>query len=206
MGMPQMGEFSLVITRVGVENKVVIPHLYPIIALVTAITSFTSPYIIRSSEHVSDFLENNSPPLLKTYISRLADWFRAMGNTFNSESIAASIIRHAVRTIVINLLILIILIGIATFAIPYASGIASFFGIRNDIIVLILGCLLLLLCLPSFFIIWKNIRNLTDYAVTFLLSRRLSSKSTRRIPTCRLFSSEGGGLSGESLADPTGSS
>ncbi len=179
MGMPQMGEFSLVITRVGVENNVVLPHLYPIIALVTAITSFTSPYIIRSSEHFSDFLENNSPPLLKTYISRLSDWLKTMGKTFGSDSIAATIVRYAVRTIVINLFILIILIGIATFALPYASGAAEFFGIRNDIVVLITGCLLLLLCLPSFFIIWKNIRNLTDYAVTFLLSRRLSSRSPR---------------------------
>jgi CPA2 family monovalent cation:H+ antiporter-2 len=179
MGMPQMGEFSLVITRVGVENKIVIPHLYPVIALVTAITAFTSPYIMRSSDYVADFLERNSPPLLKTYVARLADWLKALGKTFGSDSIAASIVRHAIRTIVINLLILIILIGGATFALPYASNVAAFLGIRNDIIVLIMGCLLLLFCLPSFIIIWQNIRNLTDYAVTYLLSRRLSSRSLR---------------------------
>jgi len=177
MGMPQMGEFSLVITRVGVENKVITPSLYPIIAVVTAITSFTTPYIVRSSDRVAAFLERNSPPLLKTYISQLADWLKELRMTFSSDTISAAIVGHAIKSIAINLLIVLIIISIGTFSLPFISDLASNIGISNDIVGLGIGCLLLLSCLPSFIAIFGNVRDFVDYAVSHLLSRRLSSKT-----------------------------
>jgi len=178
MSMPQMGEFSLVIARIGVENKIVAPNLYPIIALVTAITVFAGPYITRSTDHVADFLERRSSPLLQAYISRLSDWLKALRMTFSSDSVAAIVIRHAIRSIVINLFIVVIVISIGTFALHFVKDmVAPLIGIRDDLAGLTMGCLILLFCFPSFFVITRIVRHLTDYVVTSVLSRRISGKS-----------------------------
>ncbi len=177
MGMPQMGEFSLVITKVGVDRGVVMSHLYPVIALTTALTSFTTPYIMRSADSVADVFSRNSPALLKTYVSRLADWLQALRATFTRDTVAALIVRHTIKSIITNLLIVIVLISIGTFALPFANNLAVLVGIRADIIGLLFGFLLLMLCLPSFVVIWRNVRNLVAEAAAHVLSRRLSAKT-----------------------------
>ena len=177
MGLPQMGEFSLVITKVGVDHAVVAPFLYPVIALSTALTSITAPYIARSTDTVITFIDRVSPELLKAYIARLADWLEAIRTSFSRDSVVAHIIQHAIKTIIINLLIIMVLIGIGTYALHFISEIPTFFGIPNTIIGLSFGFLILLFCIPSFIIIWKNVRNLANEAVAHMLSRRLSSKA-----------------------------
>jgi Kef-type K+ transport system membrane component KefB len=176
-GMPQMGEFSLVITKVGVDRAIVAPFLYPVIALSTAITSVTAPYIARSSDIIISVFNRVSPVLLKTYISRLSDWLEALRATFSRDSIVAHIIRHAIKTILINLLIIMVLIGIGTYILRFITDLPSLFGIRTEIIGLSFGFLILLMCIPSFIIIWQHVRNLVNEAAAHMLSRRLSSKA-----------------------------
>jgi len=180
MGMPQMGEFSLVITKVGIDKGVVIPHLYPIIALATALTSLTTSYIMRSVDSVVSFLDRKSPGLLKIYVSRLADWLQALRATFAHDSIAALVIRHAFKTIVINLLIVVVIISIGTFGLRFVNDLALLIRIRADVIGLFFSFLLLMLCVPSFVTIWRNIRNLVDESVAHVLTRRLSARKWRR--------------------------
>ena len=180
MGMPQMGEFSLVIAKVGVARGVVMSHLYPVIALATALTSFTTPYIVRSADSVASFFDRRSPQLLKTYVSRLADWLQALRATLARDSVAASVVQHAIKAMITNLLVIIVLIGIATFTVGFASDLALVSGIRTDIIGLLFGFLLLTLCIPFFVAIWRNIRGLAHEAVAHVLTRRLSAQTWRR--------------------------
>lgn len=176
MGMPQVGEFSLVIVRVGTQGGIVLPHLYPVIALATALTSFTTPYLSRSADPVADGLARHCPILLKTYISRLSDWLSALRSSFSRDSITALVIQHAVKLIIINIVIILVLVSIATFSLRYVEYLASFIGIPAHIIGLIFGCALIVMCLPSLSAIWRNLRNLVSEATAHMLRRRLSAK------------------------------
>ena len=180
MSMPQMGEFSLVITKVGVDGGVVMPFLYPIIALSTALTSITTPYMMRSTDSVASFFERKSPGLLKIYVSRLADWLQALRATFVRDSIAALVIRHAIKTIIINLVIVLVIISLGAFSLRFVDDLALLSGIRAGIIGSLLGLLVLMLCFPFFLVIWRNIRSLVDETVSHILIRRLSVKRWRR--------------------------
>ena len=180
MAMPQMGEFSLVITKIGIDRGVVLSPLYPIVTLVTAITSLTTPYIARSADSVSNFLEHKSPGLLKVYVSRLADWLQALRATFARDSVAALVVQHAIKIIIINLLIIVVIIGIGTFSLRFVDDLALISNIRADVIGLLISFLLLMLCLPFFIVVWRNIRNLVDESVAHVLIRRLSAKKWRR--------------------------
>lgn len=186
MPMSQMGEFSLYITKIGIEHGVIMSYLYPIVAMATAITSFIAPYIIRSADSIADYIDDNSPKLLNTYVTRLSEWLETLRTSMASDSVVSHITRHAVRSIAINIVIVIVLASLGNFAFPYVENVAVFCGLRRDVIGLILGLLLLMFCIPSFWTIWKNVRNLANEAAALVLSKRLSLKA-RRLQALRVI-------------------
>ena len=61
LSLSQIGEFSFIIATLGVSLKVTSDFLYPIAVAVSAITTFTTPYLIKSSGSISEFIERNLP-------------------------------------------------------------------------------------------------------------------------------------------------
>jgi CPA2 family monovalent cation:H+ antiporter-2 len=84
MSLAQIGEFSFIIATLGVSLKVTSDYLYPIAVAVSAITTFTTPYLIKASEPFYLFLERTLPKkwvaALQRYssstagITTLSDW------------------------------------------------------------------------------------------------------------------------------------
>ncbi|SEA74125.1 cation:proton antiporter [Pedobacter hartonius] len=61
MSLAQIGEFSFIIATLGITLKVTSDFLYPIAVAVSAITTFTTPYLIKTSEPFYLFLERKMP-------------------------------------------------------------------------------------------------------------------------------------------------
>lgn len=61
MSLAQIGEFSFIIITLGVSLKVTSDFLYPIIIAVSAVTTFTTPYMIRFSEPIYNWIEKRIP-------------------------------------------------------------------------------------------------------------------------------------------------
>ena len=61
LSLSQIGEFSFIIATLGVSLKVTSDFLYPIAVAVSAVTTFTTPYLIKSSEPFANFIERNLP-------------------------------------------------------------------------------------------------------------------------------------------------
>jgi len=59
--LAQIGEFSFIIATLGMSLGVISEMLYPIIVAVSVITTFTTPYCIKVSPAVSDYLEKHMP-------------------------------------------------------------------------------------------------------------------------------------------------
>jgi hypothetical protein len=72
-----------------------------------------------------------------------------------------------------------VLASVGSFAFPYMTNVAEFLGLRRDVVGLILALLLLLFCIPSFWTIWKSVRNLANEAAGLVLSKHLSLKAWR---------------------------
>jgi len=158
MSMPQMGEFSLAIAKIGVDNRITVAPLYPVIAIATTLTTIIAPYLTRSTEKSADFLGRRSPRLLREYVTHLNDWSQTIRSLFSRHTEESRKIRRRIRTIMINLLILLVIIGIGTFALHYVESLSENYPLRRDIIALLLGSSVLLLCLPSIIIIWRHLR------------------------------------------------
>lgn len=61
MSLAQIGEFSFIIATLGVSLKVTSDFIYPIAVAAAAITTFTSPYLIKLSEPFYQFLTRKLP-------------------------------------------------------------------------------------------------------------------------------------------------
>ncbi len=96
MSLAQIGEFSFIIAALGLNLKVTSDFLYPIAISVSAITTFTTPYLIRSTDKVIDLLETKLP---QTWIDAL-ETFR--NTTSGAENEWPILIRKAVLKIFAN--------------------------------------------------------------------------------------------------------
>lgn len=84
MSLAQIGEFSFIIATLGLTLKVTSEFLYPIAVAVSAITTFTTPYLIKASEPFYRFLDRTLPTRFTAGINRyssstagittLSDW------------------------------------------------------------------------------------------------------------------------------------
>ena len=116
MGLAQIGEFSFIIASLGMAYKVISDFVYPIIVAVSAITTLTTPYLIRASDPLAEAIGRRIPsPIL-----RMAELYREwLGNLQpqGGNAIIASMIRQIILQIGINVAIVIaIFLGSAYFA------------------------------------------------------------------------------------------
>ena len=75
-GLAQIGEFSFIIAGLGLSLGVTSEFIYPVGVAVSLITTFTTPYLIRSSHSVAVFVENALPAPVQTVLSGYVAWLQ----------------------------------------------------------------------------------------------------------------------------------
>ena len=61
MSLSQIGEFSFIIATLGTTLKVTSDFLYPIVVAVSAVTTFTTPFMVKFAVPFSGYLEKKMP-------------------------------------------------------------------------------------------------------------------------------------------------
>ncbi|MDP2340390.1 MAG: cation:proton antiporter [Deltaproteobacteria bacterium] len=74
MSLAQIGEFSFIIVGVGLSLKAVSSFLYPIAVAVSVVTTFSTPWLIRVSDPVANFVDRKLPPRLQTFAVLYGSW------------------------------------------------------------------------------------------------------------------------------------
>jgi len=74
--MAQIGEFSFIIASLGMVYSATSDFLYPIIVAASLITTFTTPYLVKASLPVADFLEKNLPLKVKSNLDSYVAWIQ----------------------------------------------------------------------------------------------------------------------------------
>src|SRR5690606_1843157 len=141
MSLAQIGEFSFIIATLGVSLNVVSDFLYPIVIAVSAVTTFTTPYLIRYSDPLSSWIENRLPHKLR---DRLSHYERAMAA--NGEENALGLVWKTYGLLILLNSVVVLGIGLAAseWVLPF---LLSTFGDTKT--VRFFACLLVLLvCSP----------------------------------------------------------
>jgi CPA2 family monovalent cation:H+ antiporter-2 len=100
--LAQIGEFSFIIASLGLTLKVTSDFLYPIAIAVSAITTFTTPYLLKLAEPFYNWLVKALPP----------SWVKAMNRYSNRSQKQNNVSKwqEYVRSWMINSLLISILI------------------------------------------------------------------------------------------------
>jgi CPA2 family monovalent cation:H+ antiporter-2 len=79
MSLAQIGEFSFIIVGVGVSLGVVRESLYPIAVAISALTTLSTPWLVRGSGSVASVVDRRLPHALQTYAALYGSWVRQLG-------------------------------------------------------------------------------------------------------------------------------
>ncbi|MCZ8197618.1 MAG: cation:proton antiporter [Flavobacterium sp.] len=106
MSLSQIGEFSFIIATLGTTLKVTNDFLYPIVVAVSAITTFTTPFMVKYAVPFSDFLERKLP---KRWVKRIK-LYSSNTEEIKSESNWRIVLRSYLTQVIIHSIIIIAII------------------------------------------------------------------------------------------------
>lgn len=109
MSLAQIGEFSFIIAGLGLSLQVTSDFLYPIAISVSAITTFSTPYLIRSSGTMVNFLEHHLPPKWLQQIERFRSASATVSHTNDWQNfVKSSIIKMTTTAVLTTALFLVV--------------------------------------------------------------------------------------------------
>ncbi len=110
MSLAQIGEFSFIIAAVGLAAGVTRSFLYPVAVAVSAITTLTTPWLIRASEPTAMWVDRRLPRPIQTSVALYASWVHRIRNA--PEHGGKSKTRRLVRLILLDAVLLaLVMIG-----------------------------------------------------------------------------------------------
>ena len=190
-GMPQVGEFSLAMVKVGADQGAVGSTLFPIVTVTTAITSFVFPYVFRSANLVTNSLERVTPRVVQTFLDQISLWLKALSSSFRLRSEAAHRIQRAFRVSLINVGVIAILIAVGTFLLGFVDEMADTTGVDVSTLGLVVGSGVIVFCIPPAIVAWRAISDLAEVVTNQMLSRRNVPLSESYIANVRAFVRDG---------------
>jgi monovalent cation:H+ antiporter-2, CPA2 family len=109
MSLAQIGEFSFIIASVGTVAGVIRPSLYSIAIAVSAITTLTTPWLIRAAGPAAAALDRRLPESVQTFVALYASWFDGLRASAPATGGRARI-RRLTRLLVLDAVVLALLI------------------------------------------------------------------------------------------------
>ncbi|UQD57492.1 cation:proton antiporter [Flavobacterium sp. K5-23] len=108
MSLSQIGEFSFIMATLGISLNVTSDFLYPIVVAVAAVTTFTTPFMIKMAVPFSEYLERKLPRKWLKRISRYSTNAQAIRSVSIWQVVLrAYMIQIIIHTIIITAIILL---------------------------------------------------------------------------------------------------
>jgi CPA2 family monovalent cation:H+ antiporter-2 len=104
--MAQIGEFAFIVASLGLSLGVISEFLFPVAVGASAITTFTTPYMIKNSDRLYEFLRRNMP---QRWVSAIEGYARGTQN-IQAESNWKLVLKSYVNIALTNGIILLAVI------------------------------------------------------------------------------------------------
>lgn len=106
MSMAQIGEFAFIVATLGLSLGVISKFIFPIAVGVTAVTTFTTPYLIKASEPFYNWLQNILPDSWLNILNKYASETEQL----RGESNWRKVIKSLIKIMIINSTVLIAIV------------------------------------------------------------------------------------------------
>jgi len=108
MSLSQIGEFSFIIATLGMSMNVTSKFLYPVVVAVSAVTTFTTPFMVKMATPFSAYLERKLPKKWLKNITRYSTNTQAIKSASTWQVVLkAYILQIVIHTIIILAIILL---------------------------------------------------------------------------------------------------
>ena len=104
MSLAQIGEFSFIIAGLGLSLGVTRDFLYPVAVSVSAVTTLTTPWLIRSSGAAASFVDRRLPRALQTFAALYGTWIEGFRRAPHQRTRGA-VMRRLARLLLLDALI-----------------------------------------------------------------------------------------------------
>jgi CPA2 family monovalent cation:H+ antiporter-2 len=93
MSLAQIGEFSFIIAYLGTSTGAVRGFLYPVAVSVSALTTLTTPWMIRAAGPVAAWVDRKLPHALQTFVALYGSWIDGLRSPGPRKTRTQSIVR-----------------------------------------------------------------------------------------------------------------
>ncbi|MDI6032756.1 cation:proton antiporter [Flavobacterium sp. LB2P84] len=119
MSLAQIGEFSFIIATLGMTLGVISDFLYPIVVAVSAITTFTTPFMVKFATPFSEYLEKKMP---RKWIKKI-ERYSANAQSIKLVSNWQIVVRAFLTQVIIHSVIIVAVILLSSkFILPLVQG------------------------------------------------------------------------------------
>jgi len=180
MGLAQIGEFSFIIAALGVSLKVTSSFLYPIAVAVSALTTLTTPYLIRAADPLTRHLAAHVPAPVSRVFNLYGQWLRSL-SPGAKKSMLLQMVRRAGLQIAINLALVAAIFLASAFLAPSAEhwlhGVIPYARIRQAL------CwgVALILSLPFLVAVYRKLKSLSLLLAEISVQPALAGRFTQHI-------------------------
>jgi CPA2 family monovalent cation:H+ antiporter-2 len=101
MSLAQIGEFSFIIAGLGLTLRATGDFLYPVAIVVSALTTLTTPWLIRASGPTASWVDRKLPRPLQTFTVLYGSWVEGLRNAPRAASTTAYI-RSLLRRLLLD--------------------------------------------------------------------------------------------------------
>jgi monovalent cation:H+ antiporter-2, CPA2 family len=118
MSVSQIGEFSFIIATLGLTLSVTSDFLYPVAVAVSAITTFTTPYMIKLADPLHRSVEGMLPEKWK----KLLDEYSSGAQTISTASDWKILLRsYVINLVVYSVILIAIVLSAGNFLYPFIT-------------------------------------------------------------------------------------
>lgn len=150
LSMTQIGEFAFIIAALGLSTGAVREFMYPVAVAVSAITTLTTPLLIRASGPVAAAVDKHLPRPLQTFVGLYGTWIERLKRTPEDAGIRP-LVRKKVLLLAIDAFALsAIVIGVSFVRRPVSGYLSSISPLPSGVTSGLLYATAVLLAAPFF--------------------------------------------------------
>ena len=146
MSMAQIGEFSFIIAGLGLSLKTTGSFLYPIAVAVSAITTLTTPILVKASGSAANFVDRKLPHRLQTFVTLYGSWIERIKSAPRKDTLGAAV-RRLIGWLILDTALVVGLVVAASLSMNSIAewlttrvGISQIFAQRAIIVAAIVLC------------------------------------------------------------------
>jgi len=125
MSLAQIGEFSFIIAGVGLASGATGAFLYPIAITVSAATTLLTPWLIRASDSVANYLDRHLPESAQTFAALYGTWLEQLRTRPREPTVGRRLRRLGRLLVVDSMLLAAIVIATAAWGAQLAGVVES---------------------------------------------------------------------------------